>query len=577
MAILPLSSAFRARLVALRQGLLLAMLAVLYLVLWQGPETPLGKTLFVVHLGLFMLWQPFVQTGQRMSAISVLGLAGIVLAGVVFLKGWILLVWIMMLAGLVGGKVLLFGARAPRIFYLLALGFLVVALFLLAAPALLPIAKPPLQILRIGYVGLPLVLVVMAFLPQQREDDRLREMVDFVYSLLIFLLLAVLMLGSFAGMMLFGSGYVEALLQAMLLMGVTLLALGLAWDPQSGFSGLGGLFSRYLMSIGLPIEQWLQGLASLAQREEVPRAFLEQACAEMAQRLRWVRGGEWIAGNQNGRFGLTDGRRWEFRHEGLVLVLYTLQELSPTMIWHCNLLVQLLAQFHADKRRAMALKQLSYMQAVHETGARLTHDVKNLLQSLNALCSAGLEPGAAASLEYQSLLRRQLPAISGRLAETLGKLNAPQSADSARRIPVAEWWQDLRQRMAALEWADFKAELPLVGELPAEVFSGVADNLVRNAAEKRLREPALRLQFELARHDGSAELIVCDTGSAIPEATACGLFAGPVSSETGFGIGLYNAARYAEAAGYKLALVSNRAGRVCFRLARGAIPAKKDS
>ena len=577
MAILPLSSVFPARLVALRQALLLALLAVLYVVLWQGPETPLGKTLFVVHLGLFMLWQPFVHAERRLSVASVLGLAGVVLVGAIFLKGWILLMWIMMLAGLVGGKVLVFGARAPRIFYLLALGFLVVALFLMAAPALLPMAKPPLRILRIGYVGLPLVLVAMAFLPQGRESDRSREAVDFVFSLFIVLLLAVLMLGSLAAMQLFGSSYAEALLQAMLLIGMMLLLLGLAWNPDSDFSGLGGLFSRHLMSIGLPIEQWLQALANLAQREEVPQAFLQQACAEMAQRLRWVQGGEWIAGNQRGRFGLTEGRRWEFAHEGLVLVLYTLQELSPTMIWHCNLLAQLLAQFHADKRRAIALKQLSYMQAVHETGARLTHDVKNLLQSLNALCSAGLEPGAQASPEYRSLLRRQLPAISERLAETLGKLNAPQSVASARWIPVAEWWQDLRQRMAALDWADFKTELPLVGELPAEVFSGVADNLVRNAAEKRLREPALRLQFDLARNHDSAELIVCDTGSAMPEATAAGLFAGPVSSESGFGIGLYNAARYAEAAGYRLALVANRDGRVCFHLARVTIPAEMDS
>jgi hypothetical protein len=568
LAILPLSSAFPTRLVALRQGLLLALLAVLYVVLWQGPETPLGKTLFVVHLGLFLLWQPFVHAEQRISAISLLGLAGIVLGGVVFLKGWILLVWIMMLAGFVGGKVLLFGARAPRIFYLLAFGFLVMALFLMAVPALVPMARPPLQILQIGYVGLPLVLVVMAFLPEGRGGDRSREVVDFVYSLFIVLLLAVLMLGSLAAMLLFGSTYVEALLQAMLLMGVTLLVLGLAWHPHSGFSGLGGLFFRYLMSIGLPIEQWLQALANLAQREEVPQAFLEQACAEMAQRLPWVQGGEWIAGDQSGRVGLTEGRRWEFTHEGLVLVLYTLQEPSPTMIWHCNLLAQLLAQFHADKRRAMTLKQLSYMQAVHETGARLTHDLKNLLQSLNALCAAGMEPGAEASLEYQSLLRRQLPAISDRLAETLGKLNAPQSVASARWIPVAEWWQELRQRMAALDWANFKADLPLVGELPAEVFSGVADNLVRNAAEKRLREPAIRVQVELGRNEAGFELVFCDNGSPIPDPVASNLFLGPVSSESGYGIGLYHAARYANAAGYRLELAENRAGRVCFRLAQ---------
>jgi hypothetical protein len=31
---------------------------------------------------------------------------------------------------------------------------------------------------------------------------------------------------------------------------------------------------------------------------------------------------------------------------------------------------------------------------------------------------------------------------------------------------------------------------------------------------------------------------------------------------------LYNAARYAQAAGYRLEVVENRAGRVCFRLAQ---------
>ena len=546
------------------------LLAALYLVLWHGPDTLLGRTFFVVHLGLFMLWQPFVHAEQRLSVTSLLGVAALVLVGGAFLKGWIIALWIMMLAGIVGGKVLLFGARSPRLFYLLALAFLVVALVLMAAPLAVPIAKPPEQILWIGYLGLPLVLAVMTLLPQGLETDSTREVVDFVYSLFVFLLLAVLMLGSLAAMLLFGSGYVEALLQALLLMGVMLLLLGLAWNPHSGFSGIGGLFSRYVMSIGLPVEQWLQALANLASREEDPQVFLEQACAEIAQRLPWVTGGEWIAGSSKGRFGVAGGRRWEFSHDGMVLVLYTLHALSPALIWHCNLLAQLLAQFHADKQRALALKQLSYMQAIHETGARLTHDVKNLLQSLNALCSAGIEPGAESSLEYQSLLRRQLPAITDRLAETLAKLNAPQSISSARWVIAAEWWRDLRQRMAALDWINFKTKEPIAGELPAEVFSGVADNLIRNAAEKHLREPVIRVQIELVRKGAGFELIVCDSGSAMAEAIAASLFVGPVVSESGYGIGLYHAARYAQAAGYQLELSENRAGRVCFRLARAS-------
>ena len=559
-----------ARLVALRRWLLLALLAALYVVLWQGPDTLFGRTLFIAHLGLFILWQPFVHTGQRLSLPSLVAVLAVALLSGIYLKGWMVTLWIMMLAGIVGGKVLLYDTRAARLFYLLALSFLVVALMLLAAPLAVPQARPPREIVWLGHAGLTMLLLVMALLPQEQEVDSSREVVDFVYSLFIFLLLTVLMLGSLAAMLLLGSGYVEALLQTLLVTGVVLLLLGLVANPRSGFAGIGSLISRYLMSIGLPVEQWLQALSNLALREEDPQAFLEQACVEIAQRLPWVKGGEWIAGSNRGSFGACEGRRWEFSHGGMVLVLYTLHAPSPTLIWHYNLLAQLLAQFHADKQRALALKQLSYMRAIHETGARLTHDIKNLLQSLNALCSAGLEPGAETSLEYQSLLRRQLPAISERLAETLGKLNAPQQQASLRRVEAAAWWRELAQRLSSLEWITLESDGLLAGDLPLEVFAGVTDNLVRNAAEKHLREPEVRLSIRLFLADGGFELSICDNGSAMADKVAAALFLGPVASESGYGIGLYQAARHAKAAGYSLELAENRNGRVCFRLALAA-------
>jgi hypothetical protein len=548
--------------------LLLALFAALYVVLWQGPDTLFGRTLFVAHLGLFILWQPFVHTGQRLSLPSLLAVLTVALLAGVFLKGWMITLWIMMLAGIVGGKVLLYDTRAARLFYLLALAFLVLALTLLAAPLAVQQARPPEEIVWLGHASLLLLLVMMALLPQGQEIDSAREVVDFVYSLFIFLLLTVLMLGSLAAMLLLGSGYVEALLQTMLVTGVVLMLLGVVANPRSGFAGIGGLISRYLMSIGLPVEQWLQALSNLALEEEDPHAFLEKACVEIAQRLPWVKGGEWIAGRSRGSFGVSSGRRWEFSHGGLVLMLFTQHAPSPTLIWHYNLLAQLLAQFHADKQRAQALRQLSYMRAIHETGARLTHDVKNLLQSLNALCSAGIEPGAEASPEYQSLLRRQLPAITDRLAETLAKLNAPQGGSVLRWIDAAEWWREQTQRLAALDWVELRGDDVLEGELPAEVFSGVLDNLVRNATEKHLREPGLRLSLHLGQSPDGFQLTASDDGSAIASGLAAALFAGPVSSESGYGIGLYQAARHAEATGYCLVLAQNRDGCVSFRLAK---------
>ena len=48
------------------------------------------------------------------------------------------------------------------------------------------------------------------------------------------------------------------------------------------------------------------------------------------------------------------------------------------------------------------------------------------------------------------------------------------------------------------------------------------------------------------------------------------LLRAPVRSDTGLGIGLYQAARQADAAGYALRLEANRDGEVCFALRRAA-------
>ena len=68
---------------------------------------------------------------------------------------------------------------------------------------------------------------------------------------------------------------------------------------------------------------------------------------------------------------------------------------GPTLHWHLHLLGQLLGEFYVAKLREEKLRQASYLQAVHETGARMTHDIKNLLQSLNVLTSvAARDEGA---------------------------------------------------------------------------------------------------------------------------------------------------------------------------------------
>jgi sensor histidine kinase regulating citrate/malate metabolism len=100
--------------------------------------------------------------------------------------------------------------------------------------------------------------------------------------------------------------------------------------------------------------------------------------------------------------------------------------------------------------------------------------------------------------------------------------------------------------------------------IPSTLFDSIADNLIENARNKRLREPSISVQISLRARPLC--LSVCDSGSAIPQAVADQLLHTVVESEDGLGVGLFQAARWAEQSGYRLLLQENRTGRVCFEL-----------
>jgi signal transduction histidine kinase len=213
--------------------------------------------------------------------------------------------------------------------------------------------------------------------------------------------------------------------------------------------------------------------------------------------------------------------------------------------------------------RERQLLQQSYLEAVHETGARVTHDVKNLLQSLNILCSMASAEGGD-SQRLLELMRRQLPALSQRLSSTLERLQRPEM-ETVPRVGLAEWWESqLRQYQG--QDVEFRAERldPLL-RVPRALFDGVLGNLLQNALAKRAPGAPVRVRVTL-ECDGAARLRVCDSGRAVPAEIAHELLREPVSSASGLGIGLYQAARHAEASGYRLELTSNRDGEVCFAL-----------
>ena len=541
----------------------IAMLALLHVVALRGVSDDGARVLLLAHLGLLLLWQPFLHGERQVTLVQALFIALFAAVLVLWLNWWLLAIWTVVLAGLVGGKVFLHQARWQRRFYLLVFAYLVALLVIIVLPEIAPRREIDPDVRGYAAWGLPVLFVLMALTPAEPDPPESAQVIDFFYSIFLMLMLSVVILGSFAFMTLGRTGYLEALTYIVFVIAGILLAIGLAWNPRTGYAGLNVFVSRYLFSIGLPIEQWLQFLAELAHAEARPERFLTEAVAALA-RMPSVSGAAWKADGEQGEAGARTPYAVDFSNREILLTIYSRYRTSPALHGHLRLLGQLLGAFYLAKLRERELRQASYMQAVHQTGARVTHDVKNLLQSLNVLCSvAGTDGGD--SPEALALVRRQLPAITQRLAATLDKLQRP-GAEREERVSAAAWWEALARQYQG-RGLEFVGNPPPGAVLPRALFDSVADNLLQNTLAKRAVQPGLRVRAELLEGDAEG-LRVCDNGRAVPGEMAKSLFRAPVRSHAGLGIGLYQAARQAEAAGYELRLESNLDGEVCFALRR---------
>lgn len=540
----------------------IAMLVLLHVAALRGAADSWARALLLAHLGLLLLWQPFLRGQYKVSATQLSAISIGAAAAMLWLNAWLLVFWVCVLAGLVGGKVFLHQARWQRRYYLVVLVYLLALLAIVILPEIAPRQEVSGEIRAAAEFLLPLLFVVMAMLPSEPDPPEAPQVIDFFYSIFLMLVLGMVILGSFTFMTLGRTSYLEALTYTVFLIAGSVFVIGMVWNPHTGFAGINVFFSRYLFSIGLPVEQWLHFLADLSQVESRPDRFLAESVAGLT-RLPSVAGVRWSTAGEHGEHGHETPFPVEFKNRELSLIIFSRYRTSPALQWHLHLLGQLLSEFHLAKQREQKLQQQSYLQAVYETGARMTHDVKNLLQSLNALVSvAAQESGRDYSPELQSLIRRQLPAIAQRLASTLEKLQRPQT-ESEQYIDIDGWWKGMRRQYQAqgVEFEEHGAREKLV--LPRSLAESVADNLIQNALQKRKAEPGIAIRAKLDC-SSALEFMVCDTGSAVPREFESLLFHAPVRSNQGLGIGLYQAARNALAYGFTLTLASNQDGAVCF-------------
>ncbi len=565
-----------------RRWVILAMLLSLHAGLMAPTGSDFERIWLLIHFGLFLMWQPFISAERELNVAAVTMLLGITTVVLYSLAGWMLVAWVAILIGIMGGKVFTLQAARRGRFYLVAVFYLFAMLLTWTVPvSLLNIGSLPPGLQTLVAVFLPLTLSALVFLPFRGKDEATTQVFDFFYSLFVFQLVVVLVLGSIAAMRVTDNKYFQAVLLTVLAFAVALFILSVMWGPRAGFGGLRTYFSRYLMTVGMPFELWMRRIAALSETESSSARFLALAMEEVSL-TPWIVGSEWKSGDaeigddKKGRFGKQTSHSASFRYHELEIIFFTEIRLSPALFLHLRLLAQVVGEFYEGKRREQVLKQNAYMQAVHETGARLTHDIKNLLQSLYALTSAGVaqqqinlpETDRRKSSAYEAMLNRQLPQLSKRLQTTLDKLQNPAIGKAGKAMSANDWWADITARHAG-SGATFKARGDMSVTVPASLFDTVLENCLENARKKKGREPDIFISIELST-EPTPSLAIIDTGSPIPSGMIENLFDAPVANSRrgGLGIGLYQTSRLAEQQGYWLALAANQLGNVKFKVAR---------
>ncbi|MGH8245257.1 MAG: sensor histidine kinase [Gammaproteobacteria bacterium] len=552
-------------LAARRECIILAlMLESLHGAIWADFGSLQSRSLMLTHLGLFLLWQPVWRGDERLPWNNVVTFVVLTVGFVILMKWPLLALWLILLIGFCAGRAAL--AYPERGVYLVVLIFLVLQLMIPCTTMLfnITVAPPTTNLFKFFLPALPMLIVM----PRSRPDDRSMRSVDILHAISGATLVTLLIAGALLFMYRTGADYLAALTQTMIVIAVFLFAISWLLTPRLGFSGLSQLWQRSVSNIGTPLERWLTQLSNLFRQGSSPGEFLDAALEELWD-LPWVAGVGWSAGKSEGLKGEETRHKSEFEFDSLEVCVYSHGPIGGALRLHCRLLVHLIDQFYVAKLQERELTKQTHLQAIYETGARITHDIKNLLQSLQAITSVVLNDKSGDDSVSGRLLRRQLPHLMQRLQLALDKLQAPADAPF-EDIYLKDWWHDLQRRS---DQKNLKFEYDVSGDpmISPELFDSVIENLLENVREKMQMESGLSVTISLFGDVHAIHLSVCDNGSRMPADKARMLFSEPLHSDGGLGIGLYQASRQAEAMGYSLSLSHNEDGRVCFELSRNSV------
>jgi signal transduction histidine kinase len=542
------------------QQILATILLLLHALIWIVDEPLLKFSLTFILYGLFLLWQPLWGKQEKMRRGPVVVVAALFVYLAYSFPNESLVFFALILSGLIGSRLL--SQTAFRSFDLLAL--LIITLEM--AVGLVPDTSAQIQLPALfGDYMQTVILVpilVLYFAPNPDYQKQGRSQVDLMHGLLTATLLFIVLLGGIVINLLYGVDYIDGLLLTVFIVATLTIGISWFWNPGVGYSGIGVLWNRYAMTIGGPFETWINTLTTLIEeRYLTPIDYLEAACEHLVEN-DWLNSIEWQFENFKVSVGDKIGTRLEHQlDDKLTVALYFKANPGTALEHHTILLIRMAYQFYLAKLNQEKMRAQEHFATIHHTGARLTHDVKNILQSIKT--SLEILDMDRDTPESQKLLQSNLRQIGLRLQSTLEKLRAPRLNTHINLVDCKKWLDRIEKQHDANPRMFFDSDIENNLVLPVDLFDSVADNLINNA----LKKPSMtRVEVRLLSSADIILLSVCDDGDPIGDEIESNLFTKPVSSGSGMGIGLYQSAIMAHAFSYELELSQNDSGRVCFNL-----------
>jgi len=527
-----------------------------------GNSDTLAQSFLFVHFGFFLLWQPVIKQQSSFSMIQLFILVILIFAYVHFFNPWLNAFWSLLLLTLLTGRI--FARGLSRVAYGLAVITLFLELILNTTPVLFQLTALSSTLQPIFSTALIILPLLLLFFP---ATDPASNQVDFIRGFLVVILAIFLCMGSVLISVTAHKPYIESLATSVIILSLFLLLTAFLWVPRAGFTGLAQLLEKYVLNIGGPFEQWFTHVSSLEANTSLrPENFLS-ASVRYLMLQHWICGVRWHAGSEGGLEGEESSHQVSIKDEKLRLTIYTYTPVGPSLLLHSKLLLNVLTFYYRAKLQEQQLMKQAHMQAIYETGSKLTHDVKNILQSTQMMTQI-INDDDAQMQEKVDVLKKQMPLLTQRLNTTLEKLRAPVSSDNPEQASsgsLLRWWNQLQLRYTGRH-IEFKADIENDMEIPVDIFTTVIENLLDNARNKRIREPKLKIFVALTYTGKQAHLSVTDTGSAIDPQVYPHLFKDVVSSNDGFGIGLYQSYELAKNHGYELMISDNTEGNICFNL-----------